>query len=110
VALAGRSYFDDLMRTGVKIYLYLPTNLHSKVLIIDNDVGVVGSSNVDIRSYFLNFELGVFFFLRKEIDALAAGFEADLSSSAELDPAVFGRRPRLMRLLEDSARIFSPLF
>jgi cardiolipin synthase len=98
------------MVAGVKIYLYLPTNLHSKVLIIDDDVGLVGSSNVDIRSFFLNFEMGVFFYGRKEIDALAAGFETDLSFAAELDPAAFGRRPKLVRLLEDTSRIFSPLF
>ena len=110
VELAGRSYFDDLMAAGVKIFHFLPTNLHSKVLIIDEDIGVVGSSNVDIRSFFLNFELGVFFYGNKEIDALAAGFETDLSFAAELDPAAFGRRPKLVRLLEDTARIFSPLF
>lgn len=110
VWLAGRSYFDDLMLAGVKIYLFLPTNLHSKVLIIDDDVGVVGSSNVDIRSFFLNFELGVFLYGRKEIEALAAGFETDLSFSSELNPETFGGRPRLVRLLEDTARIFSPLF
>jgi cardiolipin synthase len=110
VELAGRSYFDDLMAAGVKIYHFLPTNLHSKVLIIDEDIGVVGSSNVDIRSFFLNFELGVFLYGRKEIDALATGFETDLSFAAELDPAAFGRRPKLVRLLEDTSRIFSPLF
>jgi len=110
VWMAGRSYFDDLMLAGVKIHLYLPTNLHSKVLIIDDDVGVVGSSNVDIRSFFLNFELGVFLYGKKEIEALAAGFTEDLSRSDELDPAAFGRRPRIVRLLEDTSRIFSPLF
>jgi cardiolipin synthase len=60
VGLAGRSYFHDMMQAGVKIHLYRPTNIHTKSLIIDDDVGVVGSSNVDIRSFFLNFELGVF--------------------------------------------------
>jgi cardiolipin synthase len=110
VWLAGRSYFEDLMAAGVRIFLYKPTNLHSKVLVIDDDVGVVGSSNVDIRSFFLNFELGVFLYSRKEIDALSAGFNTDLISSEELDAAKFGRRPRLVRLLEDTARIFSPLF
>lgn len=110
VAMAGRSYFDDLMRAGVKIHLYRPTNLHSKVLIIDDDVGVVGSSNVDCRSFFLNFELGVFLYGRKEIDALSAGFEADLSNSARLDAAAFAGRPKISRLLEDTFRIFSPLF
>jgi cardiolipin synthase len=110
VWLAGRSYFDDLMLAGVKIYLYRPTNIHTKMLIIDDDVGVVGSSNVDIRSFFLNFELGVFLYGRKEIDLLASAFEEDLSLSLRLDPATFSRRPRTVRFLEDTCRIFSPLF
>ncbi len=110
VWLAGRSYFDELMQAGVKIYQYRPTNIHSKVLIIDDDVGVVGSSNVDIRSFFLNFELGVFLYGEKEIELLASTFEEDLSHSRRLDPATFSRRPRTVRLLEDTCRIFSPLF
>jgi len=110
VRLAGRSYFDKLMLAGVKIFLYQPTNLHSKTLIIDDDVGVVGSSNVDIRSFFLNFELGVFLYGAKEIDRLASAYEEDLSHSRRLDPAAFSRRPKTVRLLEDTCRIFSPLF
>ena len=55
--VAGRrSYFDDMMAAGVRIHLYRPTNLHSKVLVVDDDVGVIGSPNVDMRSFFLNFE------------------------------------------------------
>jgi cardiolipin synthase len=110
VWLAGKSYFDELMLAGVKIYLYRPTNIHSKLLIIDDDVGVVGSSNVDIRSFFLNFELGVFLYGEKEIGLLASAFEDDLSRSLRLDPATFSRRPKSVRLLEDTCRIFSPLF
>jgi len=110
VWLAGKSYFDELMAAGVKIYLYRPTNIHSKVLIIDDDIGVVGSSNVDIRSFFLNFELGVFLYGEKEIGLLASAFEDDLSRSLRVDPAAFSRRPRTVRLLEDTCRIFSPLF
>jgi cardiolipin synthase len=70
----------------------------------------VGSSNVDIRSYFLNFELGVFLYGEREIGLLAEAFLEDLSRSRRLDPAVFSRRPRTVRLLEDTCRIFSPLF
>jgi cardiolipin synthase len=110
VWLAGRSYFDELMMAGVKIYLYRPTNIHSKLLIIDDDVGVVGSSNVDIRSFFLNFELGVFLYGKKEIEILASAFEEDLSRSQQLDPTTFSRRPSSVRLMEDTCRIFSPLF
>ena len=110
VRMAGKSYFDELMLAGVKIYLYQPTILHTKVLIIDDAVGVVGSSNVDIRSFFLNFELGVFLYGETEIGLLASAFEEDLSRSLRLDPATFSRRPRSVRFLEDTCRIFSPLF
>ncbi len=110
VALAGRSYFEDLMAAGVRIFQYLPTLLHSKVLVIDDAVGVVGSSNVDIRSFFLNFELGVFFYGSREIEALAAGIEEDIANSREILPAGFATRGRVARFLEDTCRIFSPLF
>ena len=109
VSLAGRSYFEDLMATGVRIYQYRPTLLHSKVLVIDDAIGVVGSSNVDIRSFFLNFELGVFFYGHREIGALAAGIEEDIANSREILPAEFAQRGRVSRFLEDTCRIFSPL-
>ncbi|HEU5360489.1 MAG TPA: cardiolipin synthase [Candidatus Deferrimicrobiaceae bacterium] len=110
VWLAGRSYFDELMVTGVNIHLFSPTHLHSKVMIIDDAVGMVGSSNVDIRSFFLNFEMGVFLYGKEEIDALGAAFAKDLSQSRQLDAKAFARRPKSIRFLEDTCRIFSPLF
>jgi cardiolipin synthase len=110
VSLAGRSYFDEMMEAGVRIHLYLPTNLHSKVLVVDNDVGVIGSPNVDMRSFFLNFELGVFLYDRPQVEALAAVFLEDLERSEAVDPVLFAGRPRSLRLLEDTCRIFSPLF
>jgi len=110
VTLAGRSYFDEMMAAGVKIHLYRPTNLHAKVLVVDDDVGVIGSPNVDIRSFFLNFELGVFVYDRPQIEALAGGFLADLDRSEPIDPARFARRSQSLQLVEDTCRIFSPLF
>lgn len=110
VWLAGRSYFDDLILTGVKIHLYSPTNIHSKVLVVDDTIGLVGSSNVDNRSFFLNFELGIFLYGTREVSDLAAQIEEDLARSNRLDPDLFSRRKRPIRLLEDTCRIFSPLF
>jgi len=109
VTLAGRSYFEEMMASGVRIHLYRPTNLHSKVLVVDDDVGVIGSPNVDMRSFFLNFELGVFLYDRPQIAALADGFLEDLESSEPVDPGRFSMRPRSLQLLEDTCRIFSPL-
>jgi len=110
VSLAGRSYFDEMMASGVRIHLYGPTNLHSKVLVVDDDVGVIGSPNVDMRSFFLNFELGVFLYDRTQIAALADGFLKNLENSEMVDPVRFTQRPRSLQLLEDTCRIFSPLF
>jgi cardiolipin synthase A/B len=110
VTLAGRSYFDEMMAAGVRIFLYRPTNLHSKVLVVDDDVGVIGSPNVDMRSFFLNFELGLFLYDRPLIEALAEGFLADLDRSEPIDPKRFALRSRPLQLLEDTCRIFSPLF
>jgi len=109
VWLAGRSYYDDLMRAGVRIFLYQPSLLHAKVLVIDEAVGVAGSSNVDIRSFFLNFELGVFLYGPREVSALAAWFERSLGRAVEVSPEAFARRSRAVRLVEDTCRIFSPL-
>ncbi|MCC6856468.1 MAG: cardiolipin synthase [Microbacteriaceae bacterium] len=57
---AQRSYYEELLRAGVKIYLYrAPTVLHSKHFTIDDDVAVIGSSNMDVRSFSLNMEVSV---------------------------------------------------
>ncbi len=109
VSLAGRSYFDELMAAGIRIFQYGPTNLHAKLLLIDDDVGVVGSPNVDIRSFFLNFELGLFLYDRPQLNALAAIFHNDLLRCQEIDAAAFARRPRALQLAEDSCRLLSPL-
>lgn len=109
VSYAGRSYFNELLAAGVRIFLYRPTNLHSKILIIDQDVAGVGSPNVDIRSFFLNFELGLFLFNFRRVEELASVFLEDQSQSDEIDPEAFARRSRARRLLEDSCRILSPI-
>lgn len=58
VGNAERSYYEDLLAAGVKIYQYnLPTLLHSKTISIDDDIAVIGSSNLDMRSFHLNLEV-----------------------------------------------------
>ncbi len=109
VWLAGRSYFEDLMEAGARIYVYQPRVLHAKFLVIDRDVAVVGSSNVDIRSFFLNFELGFFLYDRNTVEGLARRFEEDLRDARELSAESFRRRGRTIRFLEDTCRVFSPL-
>ncbi len=60
VFYAQRSYYDELLEAGVKIWLYrAPTILHSKFVIVDDAISVIGSSNIDMRSFSLNLEVSV---------------------------------------------------
>ena len=61
VTLAARSYFDELLAAGVKVYEYGPRMLHSKALLCDDDLAIIGSANFDHRSFRLNFEVSLLF-------------------------------------------------
>ena len=106
VSAAARSYFEELIGAGVRVYEY-PRMLHSKGLLVDADSCVLGSSNFDNRSFRLNFELCVLF----EDTGVAAALESvmvqDLAQAHEVHgPRRLGFWPRLA---EASARLLSPL-
>lgn len=108
VTYAARSYFDDLLAAGVKVYEYGPRMLHSKALLIDDEVTMIGSANFDHRSFRLNFELSVLFYDRALAAQLAALIESELSHA----PRVRDDRARSLwryRLPEALARLMSPL-
>ena len=107
VTFAARSYFDDLMEAGVRIYEYQPRMLHCKTLLIDGDCAVIGSANFDQRSFRLNFEVCAVFYDTVIASQLSAEFERGYSRAKRV------ARPRsvdpLRRLAEAFARLFSPL-
>jgi cardiolipin synthase len=108
VTYAARSYFDDLMRAGVKIYEYQPRMLHTKAMLVDDDLAIIGSANFDARSFRLNFEISVMF--------SDPGIALDL---ARLIEGEFTNAPRVrddracglwtVRLPEALARLLSPV-
>src|SRR5699024_5205568 len=57
VTLAARSYFDDLLAAGIKVHEYGPRMLHTKALLVDDHLVLIGSANFDHRSFRLNFEV-----------------------------------------------------
>ncbi|HZW17470.1 MAG TPA: cardiolipin synthase [Luteimonas sp.] len=108
VTLAARSYFDDLLAAGVKVYEYGPRMLHTKALLVDDEFALIGSANFDHRSFRLNFELSVLFHDAQIAGELAQLFEHDLASA----PRVRDDRARPLwsaRLPEALARLGSPL-
>ncbi len=108
VTLAARSYFDELLAAGVKVYEYGPRMLHTKALLCDDDLAIIGSANFDHRSFRLNFEMSVLF----RDAGVAARLEALIEASAPTAPRVRDDRDRPLlraRLPEALARLVSPL-
>src|SRR5690554_7903734 len=92
VGWASRSYFDTLLEAGVEILLFDGGLLHTKAMLMDEQLALVGSVNLDIRSFQLNFELTVAIFAPdscQEVRALLDGYE---TSSERLDPERWAQR------------------
>lgn len=106
---ASRSYFDELLKAGVKVYQYQKGILHSKVLIVDDVVGAVGSANFDIRSFQLNFEVSALIYNAEFVQRLEQDFWQDLADSLEVHRDRYATRPLSERLRESGARLLSPL-
>jgi cardiolipin synthase len=109
VRLAARSYYTILLRAGVRLYEYQPSILHSKSLVIDDGISVVGSANIDLRSFKLNFEATCFIESRSLTKELASTFHRDLKSSREITLKEMEARTRWTKLTEAAAHLFSPM-
>ena len=77
VAAAGRSYIEALLRAGVEVYYYQHNFLHSKAIVVDGYLSIVGTANMDHRSYEQNFEIAAFVYGEKTAKYLVDGFERE---------------------------------
>lgn len=109
VDLAARSYVPELLAAGVKVYEYLPRFIHAKTFVIDDDLAIIGTANLDNRSFQLNFEVAALLYDREAAATLATAFEADLAESRPIDGATLAGKSLPRRLGEASARLLSPL-
>lgn len=103
---AQRSYYEALLRSGVRIWRYTaPTVLHAKHFTIDDDVAVIGSSNMDMRSFSLNFEISVMVHGRHIVQKLRELEESYRKHSTELFLDEWLTRPRRSQVLDNAARL-----
>ncbi|MDD2436799.1 MAG: cardiolipin synthase [Massilibacteroides sp.] len=110
VNLASHSFIDEMVRAGVKVYLYLPGFLHSKQIVIDDDLTIVGSANMDFRSFEHNFEVNAFVYEADFALKMKNVFNKDIGNSKMIIPSVWLKRPLKQRFIESFMRLFSPLF
>lgn len=110
VAHAQHSYYEEMLKAGVKIRLYkAPTLLHSKYMLIDDDVALIGSSNMDIRSFQLNHELTVTVFdaaIIADLHRVTAGY---IKRTRQVSKSAWKQRPKRKQLLDNLARLTSSI-
>ena len=107
--LASHSYFPNLLEAGVKIFEYEKGFLHSKILIADGEVATVGTANMDMRSFHLNFEVNALLVGTDTVDKVVKDFQRDLLSAKLLRPEDIKRKRVMVRFMESAARLMSPL-
>lgn len=107
--LASAVYFEELLKSGAEIYQYKRGILHSKVLIIDQQISLVGSANFDIRSFQIDFELSALIYSSETAKRLYEDFLQDLKDSTLLDYREFSQRKLWQRIKEANAALLAPM-
>ncbi len=106
---AGRSFFDDLLAGGVRVYEYPGRMMHAKTLVVDDAFAAVGSANMDTRSFRLNYEVTAVSYDAGGAEALALAFADDLAKAHEVDRGELANDTLGRRLVQAGSRLFAPL-
>jgi len=109
VEAASRAQFQDLLDAGVKIALHPEGLLHAKTATVDRKLGMVGSANLDMRSFWLNFEITLFIYDGEFTDELRAQQRKYLKESIEIKPDAWRKRAWIERFVDNIAQLAGPL-
>ena len=106
---ATYSYAGELVKSGGRVFIYENGFLHAKTMVVDGEVGTVGSANFDRRSFSLNFESNAFIYDKKEAQTMERIFCEDLKECRELTISLYENRSRTIKVKEVAARLLSDL-
>lgn len=106
---AARSYYGDLLKAGVQIYRYRKGFVHAKTIVVDGYISIVGTANMDYRSFDLNFEVNAVVYDDEIGTQLTEAFQDDISHSDEIQIRKWNKRSMHKKLAERIARLLSPL-
>lgn len=106
---AGNTFIADIVASGVRVFLYWKGYLHAKTISIDSEVCSIGSANLDVRSFSINYELNAVLYDEALARELENDFERDLLECTEFDPVEYRQRSLPLRLRDSFARLVSPL-
>lgn len=102
---AREGYLSQLQEAGARIYFYQPRMLHAKALIIDDNVAITGSANMDMRSLLLNYEVGICIYSPEIIHQLEQWMQRLMNACRERKP----HHSATLTMIEGISRLFAPL-
>ncbi len=106
---ASRSYIWELIDSGIKCYTYNNGFIHSKMVSVDGKICSVGTANLDIRSFSLNFEVNAVIYDENTTKTIDTAFEEDLTKCTLLNKEVYNSRTVLVKIKEAVSRLLSPI-
>lgn len=106
---ATYSYVGQLVQAGAKCYVYNNGFLHAKTLCVDGMVACVGTANMDIRSFSLNFEVNAVIYSERTVQRLERAFETDQLKCTHVTRKIYDQRGLVIRVKEQFSRLLSPL-
>jgi len=106
---ATNSYLQDLLEAGVQVYRYKKGFIHAKTIVVDGIFSSIGTSNMDYRSFNINFEINAFIYQESVSKTLVAQFQEDIKNSEEVSLNTWIKRNSFTKLKESFCRLFSPL-
>lgn len=108
VNAAARAHYTELIQYGAKIYQYKKGFVHAKTIVIDDNLAIVGSANMDYRSFDLNFEVNAMVYSKTIAKQLADVFHDDIKDAEMIDVVTWLNRPKYVLLWERAVRLLSP--
>ena len=109
VNTTSQSNFQELLDVGVKIYNYDKGFIHAKTMICDQKIAIIGTANLDNRSFDLNFEINAIVYDEQIAQEQKIMFEKDLAFSTEIEQEKWAKRPLYKKVIERVLRLFSSL-
>ncbi|MBY6274056.1 MAG: cardiolipin synthase, partial [Bacillaceae bacterium] len=103
------SYIGELLKAGAKVYIYENGFIHAKTIVVDENAASVGTANIDVRSFRLNFEVNAFMYDGKIARQLADIFRKDMEKCRQLTYYQYLQRPLKIRFKESISRLLSPI-
>lgn len=106
---ATYAYAGELLKSGGKVYIYDEGFLHAKTMVVDGEIGTIGSTNFDNRSFKLNFETNAFIYSRDFAKEMEKTFMIDMSQSHQLTLEMYNERSLLIRFKEQISKLLSEI-